>query len=986
MYTGPIRPYGVLNPVRTFQSAYFNFVQQAVQVATFTVDLDIQLRSQVRQNLALIIHGTVSGGTIVCLGPPTEEVVSGRYRYTWEDDAYPENSQTTKLTLNQVLTLLNNFRDPAATGPYKFGFVLLDKRQRCAGQIGSNPGHRTELADAGLPGVFTVFAQRPPRVTCTIAGVTSDGFTIRWDAVSLREGTPPVEVVNGYRIQISRLDAGQQEPTTITISERLTEMRVVTGLEANARYSVVVQARRGEVGSYAYGYGNQAIATTSEAPTEPEPEPTGQVPGAPNISITGVGADGWTFGASAGTGGTPTSYSVEWRLSGSSDEWSQFTITGSAGSHTVTGLTANTAYDWRANATNDQGTSANYTTGSQTTATETTPPGAPSTSTSGVNNDRFTVNWTPSTTGSAATSWEIDWRQGTSGAWTSITGINALNRSRIISGLTASTQYQYRVRGRNIAPNPGAWSTIRSVTTAAAPVEITPPNAPTADTENVGRTSVDVTWVPATTGSDADTWDIQYKVRTDTAWTQIDDRPGADRSHAITGLTEGTEYEVQVRGVNSAGDGAWSASANFTTTSLTVPGAPASVSTSDIAQTGFTVNWTTPTTGGDVATYEVEYRQGTSGAWTSEATGLSASTRSEGITGLTAATQYQVRVAGRNAAGLGAWRQASVTTAADTGNQPGLPGNFAAAWQSGGSGSTNNVNLTWNAPSTGASITGGGYEIEYKESSASTWIGWSTETATATNRSIPDLARASDWDFRIRAFTSDNVNGQWATALLSAEVGSAPAAPASSAVMISPSSFGGAGTINVRVDTPSAGPEITRVVFEWIATNAPIGLPWAQRVLFPQTVDQRVAPRSSRFSIAIDMAVRGSYDWRVRYENNNGPGPWLTGQGTIPDSPGGGVPSTPSNLRVLSGFITSDTIGLEFDRATGGAPVQSWETQGRTDGQTWAQAFSVSTPSREAVVIDGLRPATNYTFRIRGVNEVGYGGWSNEFSQETSAS
>ena len=119
MHTGPIRPYGTLNPVRTFQSAYFNFVQQAVQVPTFTVDLDIQLRSQVRQNLALIIHGTVLGGTIVCLGPPTEEVVSGRYRYTWEDDAYPENSQTTKLTLNQVLTILNNFRDPAATGPYK---------------------------------------------------------------------------------------------------------------------------------------------------------------------------------------------------------------------------------------------------------------------------------------------------------------------------------------------------------------------------------------------------------------------------------------------------------------------------------------------------------------------------------------------------------------------------------------------------------------------------------------------------------------------------------------------------------------------------------------------------------------------------------------------------------------------------------------------------------------------------------------------------
>ena len=43
------------------------------------------------------------------------------------------------------------------------------------------------------------------------------------------------------------------------------------------------------------------------------------------------------------------------------------------------------------------------------------------------------------------------------------------------------------------------------------------------------------------------------------AWTVIDSATaGTTLSYTITGLTNSSEYQVQVRAVNSAGDGAWS--------------------------------------------------------------------------------------------------------------------------------------------------------------------------------------------------------------------------------------------------------------------------------------------------------------------------------------------------------------------------------------------------------------------------------------------
>ena len=95
------------------------------------------------------------------------------------------------------------------------------------------------------------------------------------------------------------------------------------------------------------------------------------------------------------------------------------------------------------------------------------------------------------------------------------------------------------------------------------------PGAPTIATLiSAGETSLTVTWtVPINTGtSDITAYDLRYidngaADKSDANWTVLEDvwtTGSGSLQYTWTGLTDGTQYDVQVRAVNSGGDGAWS--------------------------------------------------------------------------------------------------------------------------------------------------------------------------------------------------------------------------------------------------------------------------------------------------------------------------------------------------------------------------------------------------------------------------------------------
>ena len=76
-----------------------------------------------------------------------------------------------------------------------------------------------------------------------------------------------------------------------------------------------------------------------------------------------------------------------------------------------------------------------------------------------------------------------------------------------------------------------------------------------------------VNWNPPADdgGADIAEYDVQYREQSDddsNDWTVVDAATNnTDRQYEITGLTNNTTYEIEVRAVNGAGDGDWSATA-----------------------------------------------------------------------------------------------------------------------------------------------------------------------------------------------------------------------------------------------------------------------------------------------------------------------------------------------------------------------------------------------------------------------------------------
>ena len=140
----------------------------------------------------------------------------------------------------------------------------------------------------------------------------------------------------------------------------------------------------------------------------------------------------------------------------------------------------------------------------------------------------------------------------------------------------------------------------------------------------------------------------------------------------ITGLTNGTAYEVQVRAGNSVGDGPWSASASGTpVASASAPAAPSRPGlTVGDGQLG--VRWTAPSdNGAAIDDYDVRYRTG-GGSWTELPDAVKSTATSATITGLTNGTAYEVQVRAGNSVGDGPWSASATGTsvASASGDRP----------------------------------------------------------------------------------------------------------------------------------------------------------------------------------------------------------------------------------------------------------------------------------------------------------------------------
>ena len=359
----------------------------------------------------------------------------------------------------------------------------------------------------------------------------------------------------------------------------------------------------------------------------------------------------WTAPSENG-GSAITGYGVQYRT-GTSGSWTQHTHPGTAVSTSITGLANGQPYQVAVRAINSNG---NGPWSQATLGTPSTTPGAPVAPNITTYGTVLDVRWSkPTDTGGAdITDYDVQYRDDTVTDWTDLAHDSDAMYA-IISGLASATTYDVRVRAENINGD-GPWSSESSSTPSTdVPAKVT-------GLDVAARLlSLSLTWSPSAGGREPITgYNVQYRPGTSGPWltSSITFDPLRSGAATIGGLTNGQSYEVQVRAVNSNGDGPWSDSATGTPAAL--PSAPAAP-TLEAGSQRLTVTWAAPANnGGAITGYDVEYREGTTGDW--EVHGHVGTATLARITGLTNGQAYQVQVAARNSRGRGPWSQAALGT------------------------------------------------------------------------------------------------------------------------------------------------------------------------------------------------------------------------------------------------------------------------------------------------------------------------------------
>ena len=293
--------------------------------------------------------------------------------------------------------------------------------------------------------------------------------------------------------------------------------------------------------------------------------------------------------------------------------------------------------------------------------------------------------------------------------------------------------------------------------------------APSSLTATPASGALALSWVaPSDAGNGSITnYSIQYSSDSGANWNTFSHTTSTSTTINLTGLTNGTSYQVRVAGITSWGTGDY---ASVTATPSTVPGAPTSVSgTAGNGQVN--LSWTAPSSnGGDpISDYLIEYSSG--GSYSTFAHSASSST-TIAVTGLTNGTAYTFRVSAINGRGTGSASTVSasvtpITTPSAVNSLAVTAGNAKAM-------------LTWSAPSSngGSAITD--YIVEYSTTGTSGWTTTSGAVSSAVNETVTGLVNGTLYYFRV---TPKNAIGNGTT---SGNVSATPSTVASAPTNLLP--------------------------------------------------------------------------------------------------------------------------------------------------------------------------------------------------------
>ena len=265
----------------------------------------------------------------------------------------------------------------------------------------------------------------------------------------------------------------------------------------------------------------------------------------------------------------------------------------------------------------------------------------------------LSVRWIePSNTGPPITDYNVQYREGSSGAFTAVAHDGA-RTTTTISNLKSNTTYQIQVQATS-DEGTSQWSDSGNGTTIAnqAPTFSEGSSATRRLAENTTGTQDIGNPVTAT---DSDGGTLTYHLEgTDKASFAIDGNQLQTRASETYDYETKNSYEVTVRVEDDQGGSNTIEVTINLTDEQEPPGDPAAPSVIPASSTSLTVTYDEPAnTGPDIDDYDIQYREGDSGGFTSYRHNGAELTAT--ITGRSPGTSYEVQVRAHNDEGTSDW-------------------------------------------------------------------------------------------------------------------------------------------------------------------------------------------------------------------------------------------------------------------------------------------------------------------------------------------
>ena len=861
---------------------------------------------------------------------------------TWD-----ENDQRVELSWSRPSWLNDRFvlrRDPNG---YIFNSIHFNASGNPSNHNDPNvtPGQTYEYIIEGRTSGFSVrWSTRRqitiPSTTTTTPGVPTsvsvtgdaDSRTVTWQPPNNDGGSP----ITSYRVGY-RPPGGSISVLAPDLSASTRSWTHNLDLTTEGTYTYYVDAGNSE------GFGDDGTDTIVIG--------TGTAPGVPtSVSATVLSSTSIRLDWSAGSGGTPDGYDLFSQTTSDSVFSSQYASTNTT--YTFTGLSPSTQYRLWVRAQNSAGDSDWATVVVTTDSSSVTAPGTPSISVTDVDHDTIRATWSAGS-GGTPTSYQLRYREGTSGDWITVSN-NAVS-PRDIDGLDPETLYQAEVRATN-----SAGSSLYARDDATTPAE---EDFPITLTATAGVEEVSLSW----TNFDSNyPWQQLWSHTGDGNWVVIRNQSGHDTTYTHTGLTAGVTYYYRVRASTAGGQNIFSdysntASATPTGDTTTAPGVPTSVSATGIAQDSISVSWNPPSSGGAVETYSVRHREGSSGVWIT-ITNISATSRSRGIDGLNADTQYQAQVRAVNSSGSSSWTPTTPVSArtmeATEDPEEGTVETPSAPRRLQGDARSDGVALTWLIPTstgTGGSVSGYNVWRWYNDE----WQQIATDTgSTTTNYTDTATLIENEWYwYTVRAINGAGT-GEWSAVvpvLINPEVPSAPRR-----LNVDARSSGVLVDWEAPVDSGTGGSVSGYNIWRWYAG------------VWTEIVSNTNSTATVYTDTSTNLLVGEWYGYVVRARNSSGPGEWSETSSALINPE---LPSAPLRLVLTE---TTDGIVLNWlppeDTGTGGA-INGYNIWRYSDG-VWSEIV-VNTGSTSVTYTDrDMLTEGWHWYAVRARNSAGPGEWS----------